>query len=93
MGMVRIACGHVAGNHNEVPAPPTIEELSGVVNGINRIYSTSLAYKSDSIRVWINGELMRADLDNGWVELGSNQIELNEAPLVGTTLNAWYLPI
>lgn len=70
-----------------------IQELNGTIDGANKVFSTGVSYKPGSIVVFINGMLIRQPDDDGWTELGSNQIEMKEAPRFGDTLNASYLPI
>lgn len=55
---------------------PIDEVLSGTIDGTNRIFSTSTAYRSEMISVFRNGLKYR-----DFTELSDTQIELAEAPL------------
>lgn len=70
-----------------------IDELSGTIDGVNKVFTTPAAYKTGSVVIFINGQLKRRDDDDGWTELGSNQIELKEAPRDCDTVHAGYIPI
>lgn len=61
-------------------ACPKFEKAVGAVNGVNRIFAVSLDYRPGSVRVFLNGLLVRKDLVDGWVELGNRKIRLNIAP-------------
>lgn len=71
----------------------SIEPLNGTVDGINKLFTTDNWYKTGSVVVYHNGLAMRQDLDDGWTELGQNKIELNEAPIAGDIMQAYYIPI
>lgn len=71
---------------------PVIRPLSGVCNGVNTVFVTPSPYLAGSVRVWLNGELLRADLENGWVELGESRIAMKVPPVAGDALQAYYVP-
>jgi len=71
---------------------PVIRVLSGVFNGVNTVFVTPSAYLAGSVQVWRNGVLLRADADDGWVELGHRRIAMKTAPVAGDTLAAYYVP-
>jgi hypothetical protein len=71
----------------------TIELLYGVTNGVNLIFKTSMDYAPGSVKVFRNGMLMEAALDDGFVELGSKKIQMKIAPDSGEVLQAYYLPV
>ena len=62
---------------------PRFEVPSGAINGSNVVFTVSLPYVLGSTAVWLNGVLLRRDLDDGWSESspGIGEITLNEAPL------------
>lgn len=64
---------------------PRFEVLSGTIDGANTTFTVSVPYQSGSSAVFINGVLMRIDLDDGWVETDptTGTIDLKEAPRVG----------
>ncbi len=66
-------------------ASPRFEVLSGTIDGANTVFTVSIPYKPDSSAVFINGALMRIDLDDGWTESdpAAGEVTLNEAPRVG----------
>jgi hypothetical protein len=65
----------VVTNITEVDTNPVDEQLTGVVNGVNRVYSTSYPFESGTITVFINGFKERS-----FIELSERQIELEVAP-------------
>lgn len=66
-------------------ATPHFEVLSGTIDGVNTTFTVSTAYLPGSVAVFINGLLMREDLDDGWIETNpaTGTIDLKEAPRVG----------
>ncbi len=69
---------------------PTIELLTPEPDGVTTDFSTSQAYKSGTVSVWVNGQRRVASLDNGFTEAGGTTITLKEVPLSGDTLQAEY---
>ena len=72
---------------------PIIESADGIVDGANRVYETSIPYLPGSLRVFLNGFLLRRDLEDGWAELGDKEVRMNEAPLTGDIVQLYYLPM
>jgi hypothetical protein len=72
---------------------PIIEPADGIVNGTNRVFRSSRTYRPSSLRVFLNGILNRRELVDGWVELGSNKVRLNEAPKTGDIVQVYYIPM
>lgn len=72
---------------------PIFRKLDGPTNGSNKLFFTPTDYVTGSVQVFVNGILLEKDLLNGWRELGNRKIVLNEAPLDGDTLQAYYLSI
>jgi len=76
---------------------PLIQPMSGPVNGANTIFETPTAYVPGSVRVFINGQLKRVDLEDGWTELGGRRVRLKEAPLPAPgsvdVVQAYYIPL
>jgi hypothetical protein len=64
---------------------PKFEVASGVVDGVNQIFSVSSPYSPNSVAVFLNGQLKRADFADGWVELSPSTglVQLLIAPLPG----------
>ena len=72
-------------------APPAVIEVAfGPVDGANKQYTVSAMYVPGSLQVWLNGQLKRKDLIDGWVELGNNKFEMKEPPLPGDVVQAWF---
>jgi len=61
---------------------PRYEVLSGAIDGVNTTFFTSVAYTPGSLAVFINGQLKRADYDDGWIETSpeTGEVTLREAP-------------
>lgn len=72
---------------------PIIRVCSGVIDGSNLVFQTPAQYVPGSVRVFVNGQLLRADFDDGWVELGGDKIRLKIAPVVGDTVSAYFVPL
>lgn len=70
---------------------PIIELAIGPVNGVNKIFSSSGSYVPGSVRVFRNGLLNRKADTDGWVELGSKKVRLNETPKIGDVIKLYYL--
>lgn len=66
-------------------ATPRFEVLSGTIDGVNTTFTVSTAYQPGSLAVFINGLLMRRDLEDGWTETdpATGTLDLKEAPEVG----------
>ncbi len=54
-----------------------IEPAIGTPNGVRTVFRTSVHYIPGSLRAFVNGLLMRKDLEDGWVELGNRKIQTN----------------
>lgn len=72
---------------------PRIETPTGTADGVNRIFYTSVSYRPGTPRVFLNGQLKRNDIDDGWVELGSNKVQLDEAPESLDVVQIYYIPL
>lgn len=64
------------------------EELTGVVNGTNTVFTTTQPFAS--IDVYKNGVHMRPGVGNDYTITGTNQITLATAPATGSTISASY---
>jgi len=68
-----------------------IEDLIGVIDGVNRIFQTASKYVSGTIKIVWNGQVYENTDDRaGWTEIDDGTIEFIEAPLVGDILQAFY---
>lgn len=72
---------------------PEKESLVPDPNGVNTDFQTSVAYKSGTVSVWLNGIRLVDELDTGFLELGGNTIRMKEAPLTGDSIQAMYEPL
>jgi len=61
---------------------PRFEVPSGVIDGVNTVFTVSRPYQPGSVAVFLNGQLKRRDLDDGWTETGpaAGIVTLTEAP-------------
>ena len=58
-------------------------DARGVVDGVNKRFSSPVAYAPASLEVFINGLLLRRQDEDGWTVLTTTEFELKEAPRVG----------
>jgi len=72
---------------------PRYAVLTGTVDGANRVFYTPTAYTPQSTAVFINGQLKRADLEDGWVETDATTgaITLSAAPITLDIVQAFYI--
>ena len=73
-----------------MPYMERIEVLSGAVNGLNNVFQTSQPYVPGSVRIFLNGQLKRADFADGWIELGYDKVQLALPPLAGDVVQAYF---
>jgi len=61
---------------------PHFEVPSGVVDGVNKVFTVSSSYAVGSTAVWLNGVLLEPSLSDGWTESNPilGEITLEEAP-------------
>lgn len=59
------------------------QTLTGVIDGINRTFVTSYPYNDTFVQVYLNGLLLQADLETGYVLVPPSTIVMNEAPQAG----------
>jgi len=74
---------------------PRFETAAGAVNGVNKVFLVSNNYLPGSVRVFLNGVLLRKELEGGWTELGHKRVRLNEAPKMTGALDVvriYYIP-
>lgn len=64
--------------------------LTGLVDGVNTVFQTPVPYVPGSVRVFLNGQLKRSDLGDGWVELGYDKVQLNFAPEVSDVVQVYF---
>lgn len=71
---------------------PSFEVATGVIDGINTVFTVSAAYRPRSTAVFLNGQLKRADYADGWAETdpAAGVVTLFEAPLEGDVVHVFY---
>jgi hypothetical protein len=71
---------------------PKFEVASGVIDGLNKTFTVSVAYSSNTTAVFLNGVLYRRDWDNGWVETNPAMgiVDLIEAPILGDVVQIFF---
>jgi len=68
-----------------------VETTPYLGNGSNRVFATPTAYRSGTIRIFVNGVMYAADDDYfGWIESSATTIEMFIAPRVGDGIAAFY---
>jgi hypothetical protein len=67
------------------------EQLSGVVNGVNTIFTANFNFDPDSVKLYLNGLRQKRGMLNDFVISGTNQITMNEAPIFGDSLIMDYI--
>lgn len=73
------------------PGDYILEEIVGIIDGFNRTFSTAFPYEENSLKVWLNGLLLRALDDDGWIEIDDTTFETREAPRVTDSLHVRYV--
>jgi len=68
------------------------EDAIGIINGINKIFFTTVSYKSNSLSIFLNGQLQSKGSSFNWTENGLNKFTLTEAPLIGDKIKVGYIP-
>lgn len=74
---------------------PKFEKLSGVIDGVNPDFTTSVSYQAGTTALYLNGQLMIA-AGNPWVETdpSTGLVSITETaliPKVGDVLSAFYM--
>lgn len=65
------------------------EVPTGVVNGINKNFTTALVYSANSLGVYLNG--LRQQRTGDYIETGSQSFQFIEAPWLGSTVTVDYV--
>lgn len=68
-----------------------VEDAIGVVNGLNTNFQTPSVYQSGTLRVFLNGQLIRDTDSDGPTETGADTFDLGLPPLTGDTVRVRYL--
>lgn len=72
---------------------PRTETAVGTIDGVNTSFSATAAYTSGTLSVYLNGQLKRPDLDDGFIESNpsTGAFTMKEPPLSGDVLQVRYL--
>lgn len=72
---------------------PHFEVAAGGIDGVNKTFFTVLSYLPSTTAVFLNGQLLVTDFENGWVETDPavGRFDLNEAPVPGDVVQIFYL--
>lgn len=70
--------------------PVRFRRAVGVADGTRTDFATQHPYQAGTLRVLINGILQRAELDDGWVELGGADFRMKVAPFAGDVVWTFY---
>jgi hypothetical protein len=68
----------------------TGDTLSGNINGVNLVYTTSFDFDAAKVNVYVNGLQRVPDVDNGWVATAPRTITMKRALKDGDTLAVEY---
>lgn len=66
------------------------DTLTGAINGVNTVYTTSFDFDASSVNVFVNGRLKVRELDDGFTPQAPRTIILKEALLVDDSLEVEY---
>lgn len=72
---------------------PRFEVVTGTINGVNTTFFTSVPYLAGTLAAFLNGQLKRADLDDGWIETNPSigAFDYKEPPVTDDVVQAFYL--
>ena len=74
-------------------AKALILPAGGVVNGSNVSFTTPAPYVAGTLRVFLNGQVKRADFDDGWIETGATSFKMKIAPETGDVVSVYFVPL
>jgi len=67
------------------------ERPVGSIDGANRAFQTDAEFVPATLRVWLNGLLVRGEDEDGWEVTGVATFEMRRAPVAGDTLLCRYV--
>lgn len=67
-----------------------LEVATGVIDGVNVDFTTSVAYFPGTLHAYLNGLLVERDGDEGPIEIGGVDVRMRLAPQINDTLHFWY---
>lgn len=71
-------------------ANPRIADAVGLVDGLNKDFTTPTDFTPGTLEVFRNGVLLRRQDDDGWIETGVNAFQLKEAPIPLELIRVFY---
>lgn len=76
-----------------MPALPKFEVASGVIDGVNVVFTVSAPYQPGTVAVFLNGQLKRKDFVDGWAETNpaAGIVTLAEAPRPGDVVQIFFI--
>ena len=69
---------------------PILTEAIGIPDGIETEFYTSEAFLSGTVRCYLNGQLIRAEDDDGFEELGNVRVRHKIAPLTNDVIHYYF---
>jgi hypothetical protein len=66
------------------------DTLQGAIDGVNLVYTTTLAFSVDRVSVYVNGRLKVAEWDDGYTLEAPKTLRMKEALEVGDSLEVEY---
>lgn len=69
-----------------------IEAPTGLIDGVNVTFTTSIAYQPGTLFVWLNGQLLALS-DFEWVETGAFTFDMSAPPKVSDRLKCRFLEV
>lgn len=66
---------------------------AGSIDGVNKDFTTPTPYVAGTSAAFLNGQLLMRTFDDGWIEVDPSigLVRLKEAPVVGDTVQVFYL--
>lgn len=72
---------------------PRFEVATGAIDGANTIFFVSTPYLPGTLAAFLNGQLKRADYNDGWLEAGpiAGRFDLKQPPETGDVVQAFFI--
>lgn len=72
---------------------PSYDVPAGAIDGVNKTYTLPVPYIASTLVVFVNGQLRKQDLPDGWLETSPSTgvLDLKEALLPGDVIQVYYL--
>jgi hypothetical protein len=74
---------------------PRFEPVTGTVDGVNKLFRTFVPYTAGTLAVFLNGQLLKQEHNDGWVENDPwrGYFSYKIAPLTGDVPQVFYLAL